>query len=473
MRNCIKKLGTLLLTLVIIISFMPAIAQTAYAGEAFPTGLLRGGDASGNVIAGQQVYILESDLDDYFGTSIHTMWNNNEIKLYFRVGDSSAGDVTAQYDSSGKKFYYNTSEADTGKQIAFYTDSLTGNTSFNTNTERLNIISSISYLTRPGKPDDDGSFMLTGHSVGSEFDHLEIYNGTGKKVDTIYTGVSGKNDFSFKFAPADYEVGYYNMVGVLDDDTKLDLSLHDASTGNYYKTYFLSRILEKPVIKKNADFFSVGHNYVCFRPYFTVYPEYGAIYMQLYDTKADEWGDVYGPFGSYEILKTSYFKGNKSDGGTKIKANRTYRARVLYAKEVEYNGSPTYVWGPYSNEIEFKTGKSAKPAIKSITAKATKTKKVKLIQHAHWDVNGKWVPYKESYTWATTYKVTVKLKKKPGTTGIYIGNKKVKGNKTTYTATFTDSGKLKGKTIKFAICTYNEPKLGAYGPTVKKKVKIR
>ena len=96
-----------------------------------------------------------------------------------------------------------------------------------------------------------------------------------------------------------------------------------------------------------------------------------------------------------------------------------------------------------------------------------------MIQKAHWDVYGKWVPYKESYVWTTTYEVTVKLKKKPGTTGIYIGDKKVKGNKKTYTATFTDSGKLKGKKITIGICTYNEAKLGAYGPTVKKKVKVK
>ena len=45
-------------------------------------------------------------------------------------------------------------------------------------------------------------------------------------------------------------------------------------------------------------------------------------------------------------------------------------------------------------------------------------------------------------------------------------------DKTTYTATFTDSGKLKGKKIKIGICTYNDPQVGGYGKVYKKKVKV-
>ena len=86
---------------------------------------------------------------------------------------------------------------------------------------------------------------------------------------------------------------------------------------------------------------------------------------------------------------------------------------------------------------------------------------------------GKWVPYSEDYTWTTKYKVTVKLKKKPGTTGIMIGDKKIKGNKKTYSATFEDSGKLKGKKITIGVCTYNDAKVGGYGKVYKKKVKVR
>ena len=270
------------------------------------------------------------------------------------------------------------------------------------------------------------------------------------------------------------------MVGELKNGDKLDLSLE--SEGAYYKTYFKSPITAKPVIKRNANFFSTGYNYVAFCPYFTVPFDshtsekiYGYIYLQLYDTKTKKWGDVYGPFDSYDKAKTNYFIGDASSTGTKVKiaANRTYQVRVFYAKSAPYSGSSDWMYGPFSNTVTIKTGKATKPAIKSVTVKAIKVKKVKLIQHAHWDISGKWIPYKESYTWTTKYKVTVKLKKKPGTTGIIIGDKKIKGNKKTYSATFTDSGKLKGKKIKVGICTYNDAALGAYGPSVTKKVKVK
>ena len=84
MRNYIRKVSALLLTLVIALSFMPAMTLTAYAGGSYDlSGIIKGGDSSGNVIAGQQIYILESDLDAcYGGTSIRTMWNNNEVELF-------------------------------------------------------------------------------------------------------------------------------------------------------------------------------------------------------------------------------------------------------------------------------------------------------------------------------------------------------------------------------------------------------
>lgn len=336
------------------------------------------------------------------------------------------------------------------------------------------------YLTRSSVPNADGSFTLTGHADSSPFKELRIYNGEEDQCGTVTSGVSGKYDFEFLFDVSDYPVGYYKMVGVLESGYEIGLTLYAEGLDTYYETFFASPILEKPAIKRNSDYFSTGYDYVCFRPYFTVPKDshtqealYGYIWLQLYDTKTKEWGDKYGPFDSYENLYTEYFKGNKSEGGTKIAANRTYKARVQYRKPTMYNGDETAVEGPYSNEVKIKTGKAAKPAVKSITAKATKVKKTTLITKAHWDIYGKWHPYSEQKIWTTTYKVTVKLKKKPGTKGIYIGDVKCKGNKLKYTATFTDSGKLKGKKIKFGICTYNDDKLGAYGKAYKKKVKIK
>ena len=338
----------------------------------------------------------------------------------------------------------------------------------------------VNYLIRDSVPNEDGSFTLTGHSISSPFKNLVIYDGEGNQCDTVSSGVDGEKDFQFTFDVSKYDVGLYSMVGMLKNGTMLDLSIYSPSEDAYYKTYFMSPILEKPAIKCNSDFFSTGYNYICFRPYFNVPKDshtqealFGYIWLQLYDTKTGEWGDKYGPFDSYENLYTAYFKGNKSDGGTKIAANRTYKVRVLYRKEVKYNGTDWTLEGPASNVVTLKTGKSTKPAVKSMTAKATKVKKTKLITKAHWDIYGKWHPYSEETIWTTTYKITVKLKKKPGTKGMYVGGVKCKGNKLTYKATFTDSGKLKGKKVKIGICTYNDDKVGGYGKPYSKKVKIK
>jgi len=469
MRKAIKRVLEVLLVFMMMFLLTPAIGgMNAFAGgDVDLDGLLKGGDSSGKVEAGTTVYVLSSALNEkYGGESIYTKWKNKEVSLTFRLEKgTTATDVVAKYKDG--KFYYVTKRADDGKKITFFTGSKS-NSHYNNNTNSLTVYQK--YLYRDSVPASNGSFTLTGYSSGAAFDRLNIYDADGKFQKAI-TSIGGSKSFSFKFKVADYKPGYYNMVGVLKDGSKVDLSIK-ASDGEYYKTYFQSPITKKPKIKYNKNYFSTGYNYICFRPYFSVDPDYDGIYLQLYDTKTKKWGDIYGPFGSYEILRTDYFTGNKGNG-TKIKANRKYKARVMYGKNATYNGYTMLMTGPYSNTVTVRTGKSTKPAVKSISIKVVSTKKIKLITHAHWDVYGKWVPYSEDYTWTTKYKVTVKLKKKPGTTGIMIGDKKIKGNKKTYSATFEDSGKLKGKKITIGVCTYNDAKVGGYGKVYKKKVKVR
>ena len=69
--------------------------------------------------------------------------------------------------------------------------------------------------------------------------------------------------------------------------------------------------------------------------------------------------------------------------------------------------------------------------------------------------------------------MTVKLKKKPGTAGIYIGTKRLRGNKKTYSTTFTQSGKLKGKKLKVAVYSYQSKTYGGYSPVKRKTAKVR
>ena len=65
------------------------------------------------------------------------------------------------------------------------------------------------------------------------------------------------------------------------------------------------------------------------------------------------------------------------------------------------------------------------------------------------------------------------MKKKPGVAGIYIGSKHVKGNKKTYTAKFTLSGKKKGKKVKVSVYSYMNPTYGGWSGKIFKKVKVK
>ena len=140
--------------------------------------------------------------------------------------------------------------------------------------------------------------------------------------------------------------------------------------------------------------------------------------------------------------------------------------------------------GPVSGAVSFKTGYKYTP-VKSIKAKKLKQycKKIKvkkLSKKIYWS-NGYagYGPYRKvlgtkTYKyWYTKVKVTVKMSKTPGVAGIYIGSKHVAGNKKTYTAKFTLSGKKKGKKIKVSVYSYMNRTYGGWSARTLKKVKVK
>ena len=311
--------------------------------------------------------------------------------------------------------------------------------------------------------EQNGSFTVTGHSERELFDTLFMYDGSGKKIyESIYLG---EKDFTRKFHLSGYEydsnslenypVGYYTCFATLKGSGEKVYTPSPAKIGIY----------DTPTLRQSSDYLISGSNFICYRAFHSVPADYDA-FIQFHDGK--KWGGYFGPFKSYEIKKISNF-----EGATKIKANTTYRARVCYAKNVQYGNDSYTIFGPYSNTVSIKTGKAEKPKIKSVKITKAKQQKKKLKSGGYWDAGGVWHPRKYTTSWTTTYKVTVKLKKKPGTKGIYIGDKKLKGNKTSYTTTISQSGKMIGKKVKLEIYTYNDDKLGGYSPSVTKKVKIK
>ena len=469
MKNILKRFCALLLMLVVVVTFMPFISQEAYAGGGTDINGIINGLQSGNAVTGTTVSVNLTSLEEKYGADISAKLNNKEVIANWGICDDSSFTNAVDYPatfSGGKTTFKVTSSTSSlaGKYIYFITRGI-NDSAYSNNTSPIPIVK--------GNYIDCSLDSKTGKLTvwGETTDSFSYLNYAEKKYQKYLGGDFFTTVIDTKYDVEEYQygVGYHELYATLSNGDTI-----------YYDRVVPASIYEKPTIAKNSNFFSTGYNYICFRPYFTVPRDshtgeyiFGKINIQLYDTVTKKWGDVYGPFDSYQIAKTQYFTGNPSKGGTKIQPNRKYIVRAFYGKDTTYGGKSYPFVGPFSNTVTVKTGKSSKPAVKSITVKAVKTKKVKLIQHAHWDVNGKWIPYKESYTWTTKYKVTVKLKKKPGTTGLIIGSKRVKGNKTKYTATFEDPGKLKGKKIKVSICTYNDSATGAYGKVYTKKVKMK
>ena len=151
-----------------------------------------------------------------------------------------------------------------------------------------------------------------------------------------------------------------------------------------------------------------------------------------------------------------------------LKPNTNYRLRTFYT----YNGYAGNETGNYLYLGTYRTGKGSKVSVKSIKVKAYKVKKKK---------QKVYTPYYGFYLGKRTYykyklKIEVKLKKKPGTNGIWINGKRYKGNKKKYTVklgTFTSYSKPKGKKFKVAIYTYHNGSYGGYSPMYVKTKKIK
>ncbi len=478
-----RKLCVILLAIITVVAFTPVMDGPAYAGGGggsqlpYLNNFIDDLNTDGTATEGKTISLLAGP-NDLIG-ALYASGEASELEAamdngsdpYFRWEVWSGSDIETTKKVTASDYSFTVPSGSAGKTIILRLFCGTGPEDFQYASESVTIKAAHSggdetfSAKLDMSMDSKGILTVTGKCTGTTFTRLVVQdrpNTKAKELDFFATDISGKTSFTKKIDTTKYDVGYHELKAEMKNGKEV-----------YTSNVFPTKIYDKPTLKKNDNFLSTGSKYICYRPYFTVPPIYDGVYMQLYDTKTKKWGDVYGPYPSYEILRTRYFVGNPKTGGTKIQSNRTYKIRTFFAKQTKYAGKKYYLFGPMSRTLKIKTGKAKKPAVKSIKITKAKQKKIKLVGHAHWDAGGVWHPYTSSYTWTTTYKVTVKLKKKPGTVGIYIGSKKIKGNKKTYTATFTDSGKLKGKKIKVDVCSYNDSRIGAYSPVVSKRVKVR
>jgi hypothetical protein len=159
-----------------------------------------------------------------------------------------------------------------------------------------------------------------------------------------------------------------------------------------------------------------------------------------------------------------------------FKKNKKYKTRIRYGVNVEYNlDEQTYTfYGPTLSTGTFKTGQSKKPAIKSVRAKAVSVKYHRVRHYGPY--TGVYLYTEKFYT--CKVKVIVKLKKKPGTKGIVVNGRYLKGNKKTYTTTFNPYPNYHKKhprgrsKFKVTLRSYQSKKYGGYSPTYSKTKKL-
>lgn len=185
-----------------------------------------------------------------------------------------------------------------------------------------------------------------------------------------------------------------------------------------------------------------GGVFVVYDTYFNFYPYDMAMSNQAYD--------LYMEYSSDGVnwSRTNYMRANWIklfiQQGYEISGlapNTTYLTRIMYGK---YLSSGEFVTGPSLDTLTIKTGDSAAPAIKKVTLKAKKVKKHRVRHAGYYNYVGGMLFWHKAYTeryYTCKIKAVVKLKKKPGTNGMWISvggqSKFVPGNKKKYSATFT------------------------------------
>lgn len=272
------------------------------------------------------------------------------------------------------------------------------------------------------------------------------------------------------FSSASYKSIVYrtNSAGSVN----INIPMRSHSTGYYYVGF---ELLNKDGSSTNMIVFydnSIYFNYISAVPdtsgSYEVYHNYFT-YMKLvdpnlitnrlyleYSTNGTNWR-AFGPM----TYASSY-----SFGG--LKPNKKYRIRFYYGRDT----ASGFLKGPYSAVKIIKTGKGKKPKIKSVTVKATKVKKHTVRRYGYYTG----VYLGKYYYYSYNLKITVRLKKKPGTKGIYINGVKKKGNKKKYTMTIKNCSaysRPRGKKFKVYVYSYQNASYGGYSPLYSKNKKVR
>ena len=179
--------------------------------------------------------------------------------------------------------------------------------------------------------------------------------------------------------------------------------------------------------------FEVYSTYFNYYPYNAAFENTGG--MTIYGSNRKLFLE-YSPDNGAHWTRTGYMSANFIKLATQqgfeisgLKPNTVYRTRIGYVGD-----------GTYLNTTTIRTGMASAPSVKSVTAKAVNVRYRKVRHYGYY--TGVYLYTEKFYT--CKIKVTVKLKKKPRTAGIFLycsngtwsSTVWLPGNKNTYTKTF-------------------------------------
>lgn len=231
-----------------------------------------------------------------------------------------------------------------------------------------------------------------------------------------------------------------------------------------------------------------------FDTYFNFYPydmylqnQKGDLYLEYSSDGGITWNR--SGYMRANLIKLFIQQGYCIDG---LAPNTAYMTRLRYGGFVTYSkdwmgdGESHFFGGPVLNTYTIRTGAATAPLIKSVTIKAVKVRHHRVRHPGYYNIVGGVAFWHKAYTerfYTCKLRVTVKLKKKPGTNGLWISvagqSKYVPGNRKKYTATFTPYPNYFARRPRghykytATIRSGQDANWGGYSPAVNRKRKLK
>ncbi|MBR0399188.1 MAG: hypothetical protein IJH95_00005 [Mogibacterium sp.] len=276
----------------------------------------------------------------------------------------------------------------------------------------------------------------------------------------IKLGSINSSNIDYSIDMSYFDVGYHTvLIEAINSST-------GALAGYIWQTYIPVNPTIKPDSKGSIEAYST---YIRFWPYSFGTNSQAKLYMEYKPASSKKWKR--SGYMTSNMVVSYYNQVYKIKG---FKQNKKYNTRIRYGVDATYNldGKTYTFFGPALKTGTFKTGKSKKPAVRSVRARAVSVKYHK-VRHYYYGV----YLYTEKF-YTCKVKVIVKLKKKPGTKGIIVNGRYLKGNKKTYTTTFNPypnyhTRRPRGRAkFKVSLRSYQSKKYGGYSPTYSKTKKL-